>query len=97
MYDKWVDTISSHIIFNLEKNECINETILIFFVIFYHRDALMNEIYFNFLMLYEWMHDHISLVFFFLKKKITIFNAYEKMRSNFFMYNVFFFQILKRL
>jgi len=34
MYDKWVDTISSHIIFNLEKNECKNETILIFFVIF---------------------------------------------------------------
>jgi len=29
-----VDIISSHIIFNLEKNECINETILIFLFFF---------------------------------------------------------------
>jgi len=44
-----MDTISSHIIFNLEKNECINETILIFFCyFFYHGDAVMNEILFQF-------------------------------------------------
>jgi len=30
-----MDTISYHIILNLEKNECINETILVFFIIFF--------------------------------------------------------------
>jgi len=43
MYDKRVDTISSHIIFNLEKNECINETILIFFVIFFLSWGCIDE------------------------------------------------------
>jgi len=68
MYDKWVDTNSSHIIFNLEKNECINEYIIIF--CYFLSWGCTDEWNFItiFLMLYEYMHDYISLVFF-LKKR----------------------------
>jgi len=37
---------------------------LLVFFLQYHGDVSMNEIYFDFfLMLYEWMHDYILLIF----------------------------------
>jgi len=61
MYDKWVDIISSHIIFNLEKNECINETILIFLFFFAISWGCADEwnfifIFFNVVWMDPWPH-----------------------------------------